>query len=481
VIAVALAASANATVAGMAGPPAGPGGLTDSPPAQSQRAPGDGFFALLAAGLGIETACATPDAAGEPRPAAGQVDGMREIPGKPAAPARGRSKDQVNELACVAPSLVAERPLPVTCIRVLPANPQNETANLVKDTTSGDGRVRPGNSETPPAKPIAVDDSGVFQGDASDSAALPPQTAFEALIRAPNPEDVPSAGPTADPPAGAASPLTPAVPKLAATASAATPSPPSVTGPEPGARKAGESGVEPASVDSGQAQMTKPSANDPAPPNGQQQESPDEQKRVRDDGPDGLAGAIGSGRGDTPFALNAPSPPAAEPVPTPPPELQLSGDTAPAMPVTDTAATRAAASPARDISLQLPNPDGPRVDVQLTDRAGTVHVIVRTEDNGLARDLRTNLPELTQRLNQQGMDAEAWGPVQTHGAAGSRGNPGQPRGQSEGRSWSGGSQQGAGGNSQGGRKQFQGEGADEESAETFRKAFTGAISWQPVR
>jgi hypothetical protein len=62
---------------------------------------------------------------------------------------------------------------------------------------------------------------------------------------------------------------------------------------------------------------------------------------------------------------------------------------------------------ARDIQLHVGGPDG-RVDVRLVERAGEVHVDVRTPDPRLAVDLRSDLPGLAQKLEQTGFRADAW-------------------------------------------------------------------------
>ncbi len=98
----------------------------------------------------------------------------------------------------------------------------------------------------------------------------------------------------------------------------------------------------------------------------------------------------------------------------PPPQSASRPDPARAMEAPAGATPSRTPAAAREIALQLPNPGGARVDVQLTDRGGDVRVVVRTEDTELARDLRSNLPELSQKLSQSGMDGELVTPVETH-------------------------------------------------------------------
>ncbi|MGA2259571.1 MAG: hypothetical protein ABSG53_33260, partial [Thermoguttaceae bacterium] len=127
-----------------------------------------------------------------------------------------------------------------------------------------------------------------------------------------------------------------------------------------------------------------------------------------------------------------------------------------------------AGTPARDIAIQLQDPGGPRVDVQLVDRAGTVHVIVRTQDDGLARDLRSNLPDLAQKLNQQGLEADAWSPVEMHNTAGGHENPGHSREQTAEDSHSSAGGQDSG---RGERDRRQGQSADPD--DEFHRNFSG--------
>jgi hypothetical protein len=67
----------------------------------------------------------------------------------------------------------------------------------------------------------------------------------------------------------------------------------------------------------------------------------------------------------------------------------------------------AAASPARDIHLQL-NQGEQRVDVRLSERSGEVHVAVRTPDPQLAGALRDDLPRLSDHLEASGFRTETW-------------------------------------------------------------------------
>jgi hypothetical protein len=70
----------------------------------------------------------------------------------------------------------------------------------------------------------------------------------------------------------------------------------------------------------------------------------------------------------------------------------------------------AAAADPRDISVRLSVDNKPSVDVRITDRAGEVHVAVRSADPEMAAQVRSGLSELTERLHQRGFDAEIWRP-----------------------------------------------------------------------
>jgi len=65
----------------------------------------------------------------------------------------------------------------------------------------------------------------------------------------------------------------------------------------------------------------------------------------------------------------------------------------------------------RDISLKLTNKDQSSVQVHLSERAGELHVSVRTPDAGLTRGLREGLSDLVGRLEQSGYRAETWRPA----------------------------------------------------------------------
>ena len=73
------------------------------------------------------------------------------------------------------------------------------------------------------------------------------------------------------------------------------------------------------------------------------------------------------------------------------------------------AANRAGES-VHNISLRLSSAEQGSVQVRLSERAGELHVTVRTPDTGLTRGLRDGLPDLMSRLQVNGYRAETWQP-----------------------------------------------------------------------
>ncbi len=65
----------------------------------------------------------------------------------------------------------------------------------------------------------------------------------------------------------------------------------------------------------------------------------------------------------------------------------------------------------RDISLKLTSQDQSSVQVRLSERAGELHVSVRTPDAGLTRGLREGLTDLVGRLEHSGYRTETWQPA----------------------------------------------------------------------
>jgi hypothetical protein len=63
---------------------------------------------------------------------------------------------------------------------------------------------------------------------------------------------------------------------------------------------------------------------------------------------------------------------------------------------------------AQDITVRIAGPDASAVDLRLTERAGQVHVSVRTADTGLQTSLRQDLGTLVNSLERSGYRTEAF-------------------------------------------------------------------------
>jgi hypothetical protein len=70
-----------------------------------------------------------------------------------------------------------------------------------------------------------------------------------------------------------------------------------------------------------------------------------------------------------------------------------------------------ASASVRDIALKLTSKDQAPVQVRLSERAGELHVSVRTPDAGLTRGLRDGLSDLVGHLEHNGYRAESWQPT----------------------------------------------------------------------
>jgi hypothetical protein len=68
------------------------------------------------------------------------------------------------------------------------------------------------------------------------------------------------------------------------------------------------------------------------------------------------------------------------------------------------------ATPLKDLSVQVKQPNQESVELRVVEREGEIHVAVRTGDADLAHGLRQGLPELVDRLDQGGFRSEAWRP-----------------------------------------------------------------------
>jgi hypothetical protein len=70
-----------------------------------------------------------------------------------------------------------------------------------------------------------------------------------------------------------------------------------------------------------------------------------------------------------------------------------------------------APGPLKDISIQVGQTPQEKVDLHLTERAGEMRMAVRAADPEMAHSLRQALPELVNRLQENGFRAEAWRPA----------------------------------------------------------------------
>jgi hypothetical protein len=70
-------------------------------------------------------------------------------------------------------------------------------------------------------------------------------------------------------------------------------------------------------------------------------------------------------------------------------------------------------APLKHMEIRIPDANG-NVTVQLQERAGAVHVSVRSSDTQIAGSIAQGLPDLTRNLDQQGFRAETWTPRDTH-------------------------------------------------------------------
>jgi hypothetical protein len=75
----------------------------------------------------------------------------------------------------------------------------------------------------------------------------------------------------------------------------------------------------------------------------------------------------------------------------------------------DNQPVKAEHTPLKQMDLRIPDANGDVV-VRLQERAGSVHVSVRTNDSVVANNIQDRLPELTRTLDRQGFEAETWTP-----------------------------------------------------------------------
>ncbi len=67
-----------------------------------------------------------------------------------------------------------------------------------------------------------------------------------------------------------------------------------------------------------------------------------------------------------------------------------------------------AAPPLREVSLQVEDASGAAVHLKFTERRGEIHLVTRTADAELSRELAQGLPELRQGIEDAGMSADLW-------------------------------------------------------------------------
>jgi hypothetical protein len=82
---------------------------------------------------------------------------------------------------------------------------------------------------------------------------------------------------------------------------------------------------------------------------------------------------------------------------------------------------------AQEISIRIAPPDSPAVDLRVVERAGQVHVDVRTSDAAMQTSLRQDLGTLTNSLQRAGYHAETFTPSGTGRAAASAQTTNQDR------------------------------------------------------
>jgi hypothetical protein len=114
-------------------------------------------------------------------------------------------------------------------------------------------------------------------------------------------------------------------------------------------------------------------------------------------------------------------------------------------PAVDSAAKPA--GPLKELSIQIGQMQNDKVELRVVERSGELQVAVRAANPDLAQGLRQGLPDLVDRLEQNGFRAEAWRPGATtttvQGAGETRQRPMQfQHDQSQPQSQSGGQQQG---------------------------------------
>jgi hypothetical protein len=115
------------------------------------------------------------------------------------------------------------------------------------------------------------------------------------------------------------------------------------------------------------------------------------------------AAAHAAGHGAQPTSrVDAPAAPASSPAPTSTSEAAAPADPAPAT------------APTTDIKIAVGD-GAQRVELRISERAGDIHVAVKTPDSQLANALRNDLPSLSTKLEQSGFHADMWRPEASSG------------------------------------------------------------------
>lgn len=79
-------------------------------------------------------------------------------------------------------------------------------------------------------------------------------------------------------------------------------------------------------------------------------------------------------------------------------------------PVVETSEPGATAQPVKAVQVQITGADNQKVDLKLVEKAGTLTMSVRSADGTLTKALQQSLPELSNRLHEQQIQAEWWKP-----------------------------------------------------------------------
>ena len=479
------------------------------------------FLAVLQAGLGCESEPQGPSVAA---PASGSLNPQRGTPKKSTVvPVKEKQAGQSVGVALLAPLMVVTTQtrmphlMPQTSLEFQKAGGSKLSGSSSDDIVNGSEAYRGAVLENAPATASAVanlepaaPESASSPGIASPSAttkavpdsaatAPPPQNeaeiAFEARIQLRPPDNEDQAGrlrsieieekPETFQPAIRTSNSEPVPPAISETSHSGLV--PRASRPASGQSQDHEDTGKPEPVKSPQNQADDDSISDKLPPDNGASDDPGQEQ------PDSTVPKKPSTVPNeipvdgTPLSQEAQS--SVDPLPAPAPAngfqaaapLKSEPPTGTATPSADAApAPSPTGAPARDIAIQLQDAGGPRVDVQLSDRAGTVHVVVRTADDALARDLRANLPDLTQKLNQQGTDGDAWNPVEIRSTAADQQNPRHAQEQSGGNSQSSSNGRDPGGKNRE-QEQRQHPDLEDEFQQSFSGVLTGVTTWQPIR